>query len=210
MSRKETILEAATALFARKGFSSTPTSTIAREAGVAEGLVFHYFKSKKGILLCILEDVVERYLSGCRARFENCPTGLDAVKALIGFHFEFGSENTDALLVLIRDVPSSFSRNSAPPDQDTAYGIHRIICIWEECIDRGRRDGSLSHDLSPRETAFVIQGMLIGISRLKFMTSLEASCLSTQATEFCLRALRPRKKNEQTISKQENGKGYNK
>ena len=194
MSREETILAAATALFARNGFSATPTSAIAKEAGVAEGLIFHYFKSKVGILLCILEDVTERYLSGCRTRFENCRTGLDAVKALIGFHFEFGAENTDALLVLIRDVPSSFSRNPAPPDQDTASGIHRILCIWEECIERGRRDGSLRHDLSPRETAFVIQGMLIGISRLRLLTSLEASCLPAQATDFCIRALRPGKK----------------
>jgi AcrR family transcriptional regulator len=201
MSRKETILEAATALFARNGFSATPTSAIAKEAGVAEGLIFHYFKSKVGILLCILEDVTERYLSGCRARFENCRTGLDAVKALIGFHFEFGTENTDALLVLIRDVPGSFSRNPAPPDQDTASGIHRILCIWEECIERGRRDGSLRHDLPPHETAFVIQGMLIGISRLRLLASLDASCLSTQATDFCIRALRPGAENEQTISK---------
>jgi AcrR family transcriptional regulator len=210
MSRKETILEAATALFARKGFSATPTSAIAREAGVAEGLVFHYFKTKKGVLLCILKDVTERYLSGCRARFENCRTGLDAVKALIGFHFEFGAENTDALLVLIRDIPGSFCQNLALTNQNSLNGMYKVLCIWEKCIERGRRDGSLRHDLSPRETAFVIQGMLIGVSRLRLLTSLEASCLSTQATDFCIRALRPRKKDEQTISKQENSKGCNK
>jgi AcrR family transcriptional regulator len=210
MSRKETILEAATALFARKGFSATPTSAIAREAGVAEGLVFHYFKTKKGVLLCILKDVTERYLSGCRARFENCRTGLDAVKALIGFHFEFGAENTDALLVLIRDIPGSFCQNLALTNQNSLNGMYKVLCIWEKCIERGRRDGSLRHDLSPRETAFVIQGMLIGVSRLRLLTSLEASCLSTQATDFCIRALRPGKKDEQTISKQENSKGCNK
>jgi AcrR family transcriptional regulator len=210
MSRKETILEAATVLFARKGFSATPTSAIAREAGVAEGLVFHYFKTKKGVLLCILKDVTERYLSGCRARFENCRTGLDAVKALIGFHFEFGAENTDALLVLIRDIPGSFCQNLALTNQNSSNGMYKVLCIWEKCIERGRRDGSLRHDLSPREAAFVIQGMLIGVSRLRLLTSLEASCLSTQATDFCIRALRPRKKDEQTISKQENSKGCNK
>jgi AcrR family transcriptional regulator len=210
MSRKETILEAATVLFARKGFSATPTSAIAREAGVAEGLVFHYFKTKKGVLLCILKDVTERYLSGCRARFENCRTGLDAVKALIGFHFEFGAENTDALLVLIRDIPGSFCQNLALTNQNSLNGMYKVLCIWEKCIERGRRDGSLRHDLSPREAAFVIQGMLIGVSRLRLLTSLEASCLSTQATDFCIRALRPRKKDEQTISKQENSKGCNK
>ena len=194
MSRKETILAAATALFARNGFSATPTSAIAKEAGVAEGLIFHYFKSKVGILLCILEDVTERYLSGCRARLENCRTGLDAVKALIGFHFEFGTENTDELVVLIRDVPGSFYQNLALTNQNASNGMYKILCIWEKCLERGRRDGSLRHDLSPRETAFVIQGMLIGVSRLRLLTSLEAPFLSTQATDFCIKALRPGEK----------------
>jgi hypothetical protein len=36
--------------------------------------------------------------------------------------------------------------------------------------------------------------MLIGISRLRLLASLDASCLSTQATDFCIRALRPGKK----------------
>ncbi|WP_303701612.1 TetR/AcrR family transcriptional regulator, partial [Flexistipes sinusarabici] len=189
MSRKEDILKVATVLFAQKGFAATPTSAIAKEVGVAEGLIFHYFKNKKGILLSILDDVTDRYLSGCRSSFKNCQTGLEAVKALIDFHFKFSIENTNAFLVLIRDVPGFYCQNLTANNQDSSNGMYQILCIWEECIERGRQDGSIRSDLSSREIAFIIQGMLIGVSRLKFLTSLEASGLSTQTADFCVSAL---------------------
>jgi len=188
MSRKETILEAATALFAQKGFSATPTSAIAREAGVAEGLVFHYFKSKEGILLCILEDVAERYLSGCRARSKNCPTGLDAVKALIGFHFEFSADNSDALVVLIRDQPFS----AGPADQGSCQvmknGVENTISLWEACINQGKRDGTIK-DVPARQTALILQAMLNGVSRLQILGPLEVPDLASHIIEFCVRAI---------------------
>lgn len=55
MSEKEKkILDAAIAVIAEKGFSAASTSEIARQAGVAEGTIFRYFKTKKDILRGIL------------------------------------------------------------------------------------------------------------------------------------------------------------
>ncbi|MBW1671218.1 MAG: helix-turn-helix transcriptional regulator [Deltaproteobacteria bacterium] len=46
MTRKKVILMAATELFAQWGYTATPTSEIAQASGVAEGTLFHYFKTK--------------------------------------------------------------------------------------------------------------------------------------------------------------------
>jgi AcrR family transcriptional regulator len=55
MSEKEKkILDAAIAVISEKGFSAASTSEIARQAGVAEGTIFRYFKTKKDILRGIL------------------------------------------------------------------------------------------------------------------------------------------------------------
>lgn len=48
--KEELILESACKIFADKGFSAATTSEIAKEAGVAEGTIFRYFKTKKDIL----------------------------------------------------------------------------------------------------------------------------------------------------------------
>ena len=49
MSNKENILHTALRLFAEQGYDRTPTSQIAREAGVSEGLIFRHYGSKAGL-----------------------------------------------------------------------------------------------------------------------------------------------------------------
>ena len=50
--RRRTILRAAIEVFARKGYHGCRIADVAREAGVAYGLVYHYFKNKEELLTC--------------------------------------------------------------------------------------------------------------------------------------------------------------
>ncbi len=54
--KQESILSVALRLFAERGYDNTPTSQIAREAGVSEGLVFRHFGNKEGLLVAIMEE----------------------------------------------------------------------------------------------------------------------------------------------------------
>jgi len=58
-ARREQILETALKLFAERGFDATSTRQIAKEVGVAEGLIFHYFPTKASLLTAILQDRLE-------------------------------------------------------------------------------------------------------------------------------------------------------
>ena len=53
------ILEAATRLFARHGFDRTSTATIAKEAGVSQGIIFHYFETKKKLFWTLVFEGAE-------------------------------------------------------------------------------------------------------------------------------------------------------
>ena len=53
MDKREKILEAALKLFVEYGFHGTPTSKIASEAGVSNGTLFHYFKTKEELILAL-------------------------------------------------------------------------------------------------------------------------------------------------------------
>lgn len=55
------ILEAAVRVFSEKGFSASRTSEVAKEAGVSEGTVFNYFKTKKDLLVGLLIPLVARF-----------------------------------------------------------------------------------------------------------------------------------------------------
>lgn len=60
LDKKEEILKAALKLFVELGFHATPTSKIAKEAGVANGTLFHYFKTKEELILALYIDIKTR------------------------------------------------------------------------------------------------------------------------------------------------------
>ncbi|MBP2072026.1 TetR/AcrR family transcriptional regulator [Thermoanaerobacterium butyriciformans] len=59
ISTEEKIINASIELFSEKGFDSTKTSEIAKNAGVAEGTIFRYFKTKKDILMSIVTKAIQ-------------------------------------------------------------------------------------------------------------------------------------------------------
>jgi len=61
--KQEKILEAGLQLFAEEGYASTPTSKVAKKAGVSEGLIFRHFTSKEGLLTAIIEEGQQRLKS---------------------------------------------------------------------------------------------------------------------------------------------------
>ncbi len=61
MDKKRRIFEAALDLFSQDGYSSTPTSKIAKVAGVSEGLIFRHFENKEGLLKAILKEGDDRF-----------------------------------------------------------------------------------------------------------------------------------------------------
>jgi len=54
--KKESILSAALELFANEGYAATPTSKIAKTAGVSEGLIFRHFENKQGLLKALNQE----------------------------------------------------------------------------------------------------------------------------------------------------------
>ena len=58
-ARREQILEAATRVFAKKGFRRATTREVAREAGVSEGTIYNYFEDKDALLMAIMDVLNE-------------------------------------------------------------------------------------------------------------------------------------------------------
>ena len=56
MTNKEIILQTALQLFGEQGYDRTPTSQIAKAAGISEGLIFRHFGNKAGLLAAIIQE----------------------------------------------------------------------------------------------------------------------------------------------------------
>lgn len=70
------ILRAALAEFAKCGYDQASTNDIIEKAGVAKGLLFHYFGSKKGLFLCVLDACINKYRSEFDALLLDLPADI--------------------------------------------------------------------------------------------------------------------------------------
>ena len=191
MNRKEAILEAAVSLFAERGFSATPTSAVARTAGVAEGLIFHYFKNKKGIFIYILQGMLDTYINRIEAIANRADTGLEAIEDMIHFHFQFSEERSKEFLVVIRDFPFDLMKPGSHAREMIADRSAQISALMRECLERGEKDGSI-RELSAEKTVWILRGMLNGISRLKMLGALPIPELTSEVINFCHQGLAKR------------------
>lgn len=95
---KERILQAARREFAARGFELASTNTIAQEAKVAKGLLFHYFGSKDDLYLTLMKQAMEDSLKEFWERIKDSPTDL----------FERISYWSKVRLELIRNDPETY------------------------------------------------------------------------------------------------------
>ena len=92
-SRKK-IMDAALDLFAHQGFHSTSISQIARRAGVAKGLVNHYFKRKEDLMVEIVFDGM-RTTNAIMEEMGKLPDSMARLRFLINYSFDYVKENLE-------------------------------------------------------------------------------------------------------------------
>ncbi len=190
MSRKDDIINAAVSLFAENGYFATSTSAVAKRAGVSEGLIFHHFQSKVGILISIFTELSVVYIRELEKLIKKTETGFDALMATIRFHFEFADSQSKKFKVLLRDLPVQLTSPDSATGKLISEHMTVSLKLIKKSIERGRIDGSI-RNVPVDETAYIIRGMLNGISRFKIiMPGISINPNIYEETEnFCRRSL---------------------
>ncbi len=141
VDRRRQILDAAVRVFARQGFHACRVSDIAREAGVAYGLVYHYFDSKDQVLN---ELFAERWslLLVAIEEIDNRPIPprekLDAVAGFIIDSYRHDPELMKVIIVEVTRAANSFGRTHLPEIRQAYDLIAKIV--------RGAQDSGAFRD----------------------------------------------------------------
>lgn len=174
-TRKGAILSTASRLFARKGYANATTSEIAREAGVAEGTLYHHFGSKDGIFLTLFDETMEGYLAGIEAILAGGTSGKETLSAFVRFHFDYVARRKEQYLILLRDFPVHLTVSHLVAGSPQRRKLDRITGLFSRILARGRDDGTLFLPFSVRGTAEMLRGSLYGTTRLKMLGLLRTS-----------------------------------
>jgi len=161
--KRALILDAAIAVFARLGYHGARISDIAREAGIAYGLVYHYFKNKEEILGTIFEERWGAFLEtveGIAGEPKSTREKLTAIASLILGAYQL---RPDWVKVLVFELQRS-SRFSEP-GQVRAVG--RFFQVIARILEDGQRNGDVRKELDPQLASYVfIGGLEIAITGL--------------------------------------------
>jgi len=81
--KRDRILKAAVKVFAKSGFHATRVSEVAKAAGVSDGTIYLYFKSKEELLVSLFEDRVQKLLEFMKNELPKEPTAARRLRALV-------------------------------------------------------------------------------------------------------------------------------
>ena len=153
--RRRQIRVAATKVFARKGYHETRIADIAREAGVAYGLVYHYFKNKEEILASIFEDnwtFFVRAIQGLQA--EEKSAFAQRLDACVGLMIESYRIAPDVVKVLVVEI----ARSPMALDDGRMAGFRRGFLALADLIEEGQKAGHVRKGIDPTMAAFCLFG----------------------------------------------------
>ena len=154
--KRRMILDAAVRVFARQGFHHCRVSDVADEAGVAYGLVYHYFNSKEEILNTLFLERWQIMLDAIAEIDSRDLPSRDKLRSVAGFIIDSYRHDPDLMKVIIVEVTraaNTFGRLHLPKIREAYEGIAGIV-------DEARRDGSFKSDISAEFAAMCLYGAI--------------------------------------------------
>ena len=154
--KRQRILEAATHVFARKGYFAARVSDIAKKAGVADGTIYLYFRNKEDILVRLFDQVMSEHVEEAREAVRVLPSAPERLLAVAERHLAVLGENRDLAAVFQVELRQS----TRFMERFTASWLRDYFALLDEVLEEGQRDGSLRTDVNRKLAAKVLFGAL--------------------------------------------------
>jgi len=154
--KRRLILDAAVRVFARQGFHACRVSDIADEAGVASGLVYHYFSSKDQVLDTLFLERWDVLLHVIAEVDRNPAPAREKLGAIAGFIIDSYKHDPDVMKVIIVEVTraaNSFGRTHLDK-------IREAYSLISEVVAKAQTGGEFRADVTPEFAALAFYGAI--------------------------------------------------
>ena len=152
--KRQRLLGAAVRVFAAKGYHACRVGDIAEEAGVAYGLLYHYFPSKEAVLETIFRDTWTQMLDRIREVETSGEPAGEQIRRVAALVLRTWKRDPDLVRVLVREVTRS------PQLQNEIDEIGLAFDALERIIAAGQEQGELRRDVDPRLGALIFYGAM--------------------------------------------------
>jgi TetR/AcrR family transcriptional regulator, fatty acid metabolism regulator protein len=154
--KRRVILDAAVRVFARQGFHTCRVADIADEAGVAYGLVYHYFSSKDEILDTLFTDRWGLMLEAIAEADAERTSPRDKLAAIAAFIVDSYRYDPDLMKVIIVEVTRAANTFGRTHLADIREAYEQIASI----VERAQADGVFREEVQPSFAALAFYGLI--------------------------------------------------
>ncbi|TFD92461.1 TetR/AcrR family transcriptional regulator [Jeotgalibacillus sp. R-1-5s-1] len=150
------IIDAAVVVIAENGYHHAQVSKIAKQAGVADGTIYLYFKNKEDILISLFEEKMGQFVQSIRKRMSDKTDAIDQLKILVDSHFNMLAEDHHLAIVTQLELRQS--------NKDIRLRINKVLkeylVLVDEVLQNGVDNGVLSEDLDIRLARQMVFGTI--------------------------------------------------
>ncbi len=150
------ILDAAVEVIAEKGYFHAPVSAIAARAGVADGTVYLYFKSKDEVLRTAIDRNFDRFYYQVAEQFKHLTDPRQQLAYIAQVHLESNSVNRAMAIVMQTEVRQSAKFIA----EFSHHHLVKYIQIVREVIRRGQQQGIFRSDVNDGVVAHCMFGAI--------------------------------------------------
>jgi len=152
--KRRQILDAAVRVFARTGYHDSRVGDIAKDAGVAYGLVYHYFESKDAVLEAVFREAWGRLLAAINEVERSQQPAPEQLRLVTKIVLRTWRDDPDLVRLLVREITRS------PHLQREIDEIAEAFAALERIVAHGQREGTIRATLDARLAAWMLYGAL--------------------------------------------------
>ena len=191
--KRERILAAAEVVFAKRGFYGSRVTEIAKQAGVADGTIYLYFKSKDDLLISLFESRMELVNDQLRTAVAAGTSAPDKLRRFVTAYCELAAANPNVAEVITIELRQStkFMKEYANPR------FAEFLRILSTIVEEGQQEGTLTSDIPPPFAARALFGALDELVLAWVLGAGEKFDIVTAAEwigDMTMRGLEPRRK----------------
>ena len=178
-NKKELIINAAIKVFADKGFYTANVADVAKEAGVADGTIYLYFKNKDDLLISLFETKMEEILDRFSSLSKSKQNAEVKLQRFIHLYFQMIEEDQNLAEVFQVELRQSSKFLKDYHNQNFIDFLNLIGDI----IHQGQKDGRFKPDVSIHTMKLIIFGALDELARQWILTNNHHDDLNKTADE---------------------------
>lgn len=197
--RRNDIIDAAEAVFSRKGVDKATMADVATEARLSRGLIYFYFKDKDDLYLAIMKRATQALREAFEVAAQQEISGYDKIRSMGRAYVEFSRTNPDYFHAITDFESRNIDlENPLASEADCLLEGNKVLGMMAEAIVTGMQDGSIRKDLGdPMQASVCLWGFSHGVIQIaakkkdmfKHMFQIDPDQLIEQAFEMMERSI---------------------